>query len=179
MMMYILTQVSRWAIPALLFIIPLYAYCKKVSVYEVFVEGAQEGLTTAFKILPFLVGMLVAIGVFRASGAMGYLIKFLFPLTNFLGIPGEILPLAVMRPLSGSGALGITAELIHQFGPDSFIGRLASTMQGSTDTTFYVLTVYFGSVGIIKYRYAVTVGLIADITSFLASVLICRLYFGS
>jgi len=176
--MYILTQVSRWAIPVLLFIIPFYAYLKKVNVYEVFVEGAQEGITTAFKILPFLVGMLVAISVFRASGAMDYLIFLLSPLTNLLGIPAEILPLAVMRPLSGSGALGITAELIHQYGPDSFIGRLASTMQGSTDTTFYVLTVYFGSVGIMRYRHAVTVGLIADISSFIASVLICRFYFG-
>lgn len=178
-LMQLLTQVSRWAIPLLLFIIPFYAYLKKINVYEVFVEGAQEGITTACKILPFLVGMLVAISVFRASGAMGYLVKFLSPLTNILGIPGEVLPLAVMRPLSGGGALGITAELIHNFGPDSFIGRLASTMQGSTDTTFYVLTVYFGSVGISKYRHGVTVGLIADVSSFIASVVICRLYFGS
>ncbi|WP_214659376.1 spore maturation protein [Candidatus Formimonas warabiya] len=176
--MYALTQISRWAIPALLFIIPLYAHLKKVSVYEVFVEGAQEGITTAVKILPYLVGMLIAISVFRASGAMDYLVGFLHPLTALLGIPGEVLPLAVMRPLSGSGALGITAELIHQYGPDSFIGRLASTMQGSTDTTFYVLTVYFGSVGIRKFRYAVAVGLIADVTSFIASVIICHLYFG-
>ncbi|MGI6678836.1 MAG: spore maturation protein [Dehalobacterium sp.] len=176
--MVILTLISRWAIPVLLFIIPLYAYLKKVNVYEVFVEGAEEGIKVAFRILPFLVGMLVAISVFRASGAMEVLIKFLSPLTNFLGIPGEVLPLAVMRPLSGSGALGITAELIHKYGPDSFIGRLASTMQGSTDTTFYVLTVYFGSVGVMKYRYALQVGLIADISSFIASVIICQLYFG-
>ncbi|MCR6545853.1 spore maturation protein [Dehalobacterium formicoaceticum] len=177
--MDLLTQISRWAIPVLLFIIPLYAYIKKVNVYEVFVEGAGEGIKIAFRVLPFLVGMLVAISVFRASGAMAALINFLSPLTNLLGIPGEVLPLAVMRPLSGSGALGITAELINQYGPDSFIGRLASTMQGSTDTTFYVLTVYFGSVGVIKYRYAVQVGLIADITSFIASVIICHLYFGT
>jgi len=176
--MFILAQISRWAIPLLLFIIPLYAYLKKVRVYEVFVEGAQEGIVTAVKILPFLVGMLVAISVFRASGAMDYLVKFIYPVTSLLGIPGDILPLAVMRPLSGSGALGITAELIQVHGPDSFIGRLASTMQGSTDTTFYVLTVYFGSVGIRKYRHAVAVGLIADVTSFLASVIICRLFFG-
>lgn len=177
-MIEFLTQVSRWAIPFLLFIIPVYAYFKKVNVYEVFVEGAQEGFTTAIRILPYLVGMLVAIGVFRASGAMEYLIKIIYPVTNLLGIPGEVLPLALMRPLSGSGALGITAELIQTYGPDSFIGRVASTMQGSTDTTFYVLTVYFGSVGIKKFRHAVTVGLAADITSFLASVFICHLVFG-
>jgi spore maturation protein B len=176
--MFILAEISRWAIPLLLFFIPFYAYLKKVSVYEVFVEGAQEGITTAVKILPFLVGMLVAISVFRASGAMHYLIKFIYPITNFLGIPGETLPLAIMRPLSGSGALGITAELIQEHGPDSFIGRLASTMQGSTDTTFFVLTVYFGSVGIRKYRHGVFVGLTADITSFIASVIICHLFFG-
>lgn len=176
-MMYIFTEISRWAIPILLFIIPAYAYVKKISVYEVFVEGAEEGFTTAIKILPFLVGMLVAISVFRASGAMDYMVKAIYPVTNLLGIPGEVLPLAVMRPLSGGGALGITAELIQFYGPDSFIGRLASTMQGSTDTTFYVLTVYFGSVGIRKYRHALSVGLIADITSFLASVIICHLFF--
>lgn len=178
-MMVILTQVSRWAIPLLLFIIPAYAFLKKVSVYEVFVEGAQEGLTTALRILPFLVGMLVAISVFRSSGAMAFFIRLISPITEFVGIPGEVLPLALMRPLSGSGALGITAELIHTYGPDSFVGRLASTMQGSTDTTFYVLTVYFGSVGIRKYRHAMTVGLIADVTSFIASVVICRIFFGA
>lgn len=174
----ILSQISRWAIPVLLFLIPGYAYLKKVPVYESFVAGAQEGFATAIRVLPFLVGMLVAIGVFRASGAMNWLVSLLKPVTTFFGIPGEVLPLALMRPLSGSGALGLTAELIATFGPDSFIGRLASTMQGSTDTTFYVLTVYFGSVGVRKFKYAVAVGLAADLTSFLASVIICRLVFG-
>ncbi|WRO22992.1 spore maturation protein [Metallumcola ferriviriculae] len=176
--MSIVSEVSRWAIPFLLLVIPVAGFFRGVKVYESFVEGAEEGFETAVRIIPFLVGMLVAIGVFRASGAMAYFVKFINPIMMLIGAPGEVLPLAVMRPLSGGGALGIATELIGAHGPDSFIGRLASTMQGSTDTTFYVLTVYFGSVGIRRYRYAVTLGLIADITGLLASVFIINLLFG-
>lgn len=178
MFIEILNLVSAWAIPFLLFMIPVTAYFKGVKVYETFVQGAEDGFRTAVKIIPFLVGMLVAIGVFRASGAMDLLVGALKPVTNFLGIPPDILPLAIMRPLSGGGALGIAAEMISTHGPDSFLGRLASTMQGSTDTTFYVLTVYFGSVGITKYRYALHLGLIADITSLMAAIFITNLVFG-
>lgn len=177
--MGIITEISRYVIPFLLFFIPLYGFIKGVPVFEAFVEGASEGIKVAVRILPFLVGMLVAIGVFRASGAFAMVAQFLEPVCSFLGIPPEVLPLAVMRPLSGTGALGITAELIHTHGPDSFIGRMASVMQGSTDTTFYVLAVYFGSVGISKHRYALAVGLGADIVSFLASVFFCSLFFGN
>ncbi|MDW7674524.1 MAG: spore maturation protein [Bacillota bacterium] len=173
-----ISEISKWAVPFLLLIIPLVAHFKKVKVYEAFVEGAEQGFNTAIKIIPFLVGMLVAIGVFRASGAMEVLVNILKPIMSFLGAPGEIIPLVIMRPLSGGGALGITAELIQIYGPDSFIGRLASTIQGSTDTTFFVLTVYFGSVGIRRYRHALTVGLIADLTGFLASLYIVSLVFG-
>ena len=161
----------------MLLLIPAAAFFRGVNVYEAFVEGAEEGFTTAVRIIPYLVAMLVAIGVFRSSGALEIMVDLVRPVTNCLGIPGEVLPLAVMRPLSGGGALGITADLIKSFGPDSFTGRLASTMQGSTDTTFYVATVYFGSVGIMKYRHSIAVGLIADITGFLASVFICGLLF--
>lgn len=177
--MGIITEISRYVIPFLLFFIPLYGFIKGVPVFEAFVEGAAEGIKVSIRILPFLVGMMVAIGVFRASGAFAMVAQFLGPVCSFLGIPPEVLPLAVMRPLSGTGALGITAELIHTHGPDSFIGRLASIMQGSTDTTFYVLAVYFGSVGISKHRYALAVGLGADIVSFLASVFFCSLFFGN
>lgn len=170
---------SRWAIPALLFLIPLFGYLRRVRVYEAFVVGAEDGFKTAVRIIPFLVGMLVAVGVFRASGAMDLFVKAAGPLLAFLGLPAETLPLAVMRPLSGGGALGIAAELIGSHGPDSFIGLLASTMQGSTDTTFYVLTVYFGSVGIRRYRYALALGLLADISSLVAAVVVCRLIFGN
>jgi len=174
----VILEISRWAIPAVLLFVPTYGYLKGIRVYEVFVSGAEDGFRVAVKIIPFLVGMLVAIGVFRASGAMDLLARFLDPLLSVAGIPGEVLPLAIMRPLSGGGALGVAAELISHYGPDSFIGRLASVMQGSTDTTFYVLTVYFGSVGIRRYRYALALGLIADISSLLAAVVICRAMFG-
>jgi spore maturation protein B len=132
---------------------------------------------TAVKTIPFLVAMFVAISVFRASGAMDLFVETVSPVTGFFGIPAEILPLGIMRPLSGGGALGITAELIKVYGADSFLGRLASTLQGSTDTTFFVLTLYFGSIGVSKYRYAVFSGLSADITGFIASVFICNMVF--
>ncbi len=177
MLLSLLNIISRWAIPLLLLIVPLYGLIKKVPVYESFVAGAQEGFATAVKIIPFLAGMMIAISVFRASGAMDYLALILDPLTTRIGAPSEILPLAIMRPLSGSGVLGMAAELMKVYGPDSFIGRMASVMQGTTDTTFFVLTVYFGSVGIKKYRYAVVTGLTADITGFLASLYICNLLF--
>lgn len=177
MLLNILTQVSRWAIPFLLFTIPLYGAIRKVPVYEAFVEGAEEGFTTAVKIIPFLVGMMVAISVFRASGAMDVLSFMLSPLNKLLGIPPEILPLGIMRPLSGSAVLGMTTELMKVYGPDSFIGRLSSVMQGTTDTTFFILTIYFGSVGIKKYRYSIVTGLSADITGFIAAVYICHLLF--
>ena len=177
MMIKIINEISRWAIPFIFFIIPSIALLRGVNIYETFTEGAREGFDTSIKIIPFLVGMLVAVGVFRASGAMDIFTKLLQPLTRLLHIPGEVLPLALTRPLSGGGALGIATDLIKNFGPDSHIGRLASTMQGSTDTTFYVLTVYFGSVGVVKYRYSLAVGLIADVIGFLASVFICNMVF--
>ncbi|MDD2510659.1 MAG: spore maturation protein [Syntrophomonas sp.] len=177
MLLSILTLISKWAIPFLLLSVPLYGMLKKVPVYESFVEGAEQGFYTAVKIIPFLVGMMVAISVFRASGAMEYLSRAVAPLTALIGAPSEILPLAVMRPLSGSAVLGMSTELMKIYGPDSLIGRLASVMQGTTDTTFFVLTVYFGSVGIKKYRYALLTGLTADISGFLASVYICNLLF--
>lgn len=177
MLFTLLTTVSKWAIPLLLLIIPCYGFCKRVPVYETFVEGAEEGFYTAVKIIPFLVGMMVAISVFRASGAMDYLVGLMQPFMVAMGAPPEVLPLAVMRPLSGSGALGLATELMRVYGPDSMIGRLASVMQGTTDTTFFVLTVYFGSVGIKRFKYAVITGLSADITGLLASVYICNLLF--
>ncbi len=177
MLLSILTTVSRWAIPFLLLVVPLYGFFKHLPVYEVFVEGAEEGFYTAIKIIPFLVGMLVAISVFRASGAMDYAIQAIMPLMQRLGAPAEVMPLAVMRPLSGSGALGLATELIKVYGPDSLIGKMASIMQGTTDTTFFVLTVYFGSVGIKRSKYALITGLSADVTGLIASIYICNLLF--
>jgi len=169
---------SRWAIPFLLFIIPSAGYLRGLPVYQVFVEGAEEGFQIAVRIIPYLVAMLVAVGVFRSSGAMELAASCLQPLLSKIGLPAEALPLALMRPFSGSAALGLAAEIIKTHGPDSFLGRLASTMQGSTDTTFFVLTLYFGSVGIRRYRHAVICGLLADLTGLLASVYICHRLFG-
>lgn len=173
----LISALSAWAIPVIIVAIPLYAVYKKIAVYEIFVEGAKEGFGTAIKMIPFLVGMMVAISVFRASGAMDLLLSTIRPLLDRLGIPSEVVPLALLRPITGSGSLAFTADLIKQFGPDSFVGRIASTIQGSTDTTLYILTVYFGAVGIRKVRYALKVGLIADAVGFIASIAICFLVF--
>jgi spore maturation protein B len=155
-----------------------WGFFKKVRVYEVFVEGAKDGFHTAIRIIPYLVAMLFAIGIFRASGAMDVLISIITPLTNLIGMPPDALPMALMRPLSGSGSLGIMTELMKVHGPDSFIGVLASTLYGSSETTFYILAVYFGSVNIKNTRHAVPVGLLADLAGMLAAVFICRILFG-
>ncbi len=173
--MGIISILSQWAIPAMVFLVVLFAYIRKVDVFDTFVDGAKEGFQTAVKLIPFLVAMLVAIGIFRESGAFAILTNLLSPITSFLGIPAEILPLALMRPISGSGALAMTTEIMQNYGPDSFLGYVASTLQGSTDTTFYILTVYFGAVGIKRIRYAMTVGLIADLAGFLAAVVVCKM----
>ena len=154
---------------------------KKVNVYDAFVEGAKEGFSTAVRIIPYLVAILVAIGVFRASGAMDYLIGAIESGVNLCGINSDFvggLPTAIMKPLSGSGARGLMVDAMTTYGADSFVGRLACIFQGSTDTTFYILAVYFGSVGIAKTRHAVPCGLIADAAGIIAAIFICYLFFG-
>lgn len=178
MFQHVINLVSIWAIPLLLFIIPVLAVKNKVKVYETFVDGAKGGFEVALKIIPYLVAILVAIGMFRASGAMDIFVKIISPITNLIGLPAEALPVALMRPLSGSGALGIATELMKEHGPDSFIGRLVSTFYGCSETTFYVVAVYFGSVGIKKTRHAIPAGLIGDTAGLLAALLICRIVFG-
>lgn len=173
-----MNNISLYAIPLILLGITTYGVVKKVKVYEAFTEGAKEGFTTAVRIIPFLTAMLVAIGVFRASGSMDYFAKLVAPLTNAIGMPSEVLPMAIMRPLSGGGASGIMNSLFTEYGPDSLVGRMASVMNGSTDTTFYVLAVYFGSVSIKKGRYALTAGLLADLAGLLAAVIITNMVFG-
>ena len=170
--------ISIWAIPALLFLIPVAGIVKKVHVYECFVDGAKEGFNVAIRIIPYLVAILFAIGMFRASGAMDLFVKIISPLTNLIGMPAETLPVAIMRPLTGSGALALATELMKTHGPDSLIGRIVSTMYGSTETTFYVLAVYYGSVGIKRIRHSLAVGLVADAAGLIVAVLICRLIFG-
>lgn len=173
----LLMGISAWAIPVIIVFIPLFAAARKVPVYESFVDGAKDGFQTAVSIIPSLVGMMVAISVFRSSGAMDLIIGFIRPLLDRVGIPSEVLPLAILRPITGAGSLAFTTDLIRQFGPDSLIGRIASTIQGSTDTTLYVLTVYFGAVGIRKAGYALKVGLFSDAVGFIASLVVCYLIF--
>ena len=154
---------------------------KKVNVYDAFVEGAKEGFSTAVRIIPYLVAILVAIGVFRASGAMDYLIGGIEKAVELCGINSDFvggLPTAIMKPLSGSGARGLMVDAMTTYGADSFVGRLACIFQGSTDTTFYILAVYFGSVGIAKTRHAVPCGLIADAAGVISAIFICYLFFG-
>jgi spore maturation protein SpmA len=156
------------------------AFYRKVNVYESFIDGAKDGFKIAIKIIPYLVAILVAIGVFRTSGALQFIVDGIGWGVSALGFDTDFvpaLPTAFMKPLSGSGARGMMVDAMDTFGPDSFVGRLASTFQGSTDTTFYVLAVYFGSVGIRKTRYALTAGLIADFAGILASIFIAYLFF--
>lgn len=173
----IIGAISLIAIPLVLFLFLGWGILKKVKVYEVFVEGAKDGFNVAIRIIPYLVAMLAAIGIFRASGAMDLLTSVLAPVTSLIGMPPETLPMALMRPLSGSGSLGIMTELMKVHGPDSLIGIMASTMYGSSETTFYVLAVYFGAVGIKNTRHAVPTGLIADVVGMLAAVWIVNLLF--
>ena len=153
---------------------------KKINVYDAFVEGAKEGFTTAVRIIPYLVDILVAIGVFRASGCMDYLIEGIANLVSLCGINSDFvgaLPTALMKPLSGSGARGLMVDAMNTYGADSFVGRLSCIFQGSTDTTFYILAVYFGSVGVVRTRHAVPCGLLADLAGIIAAILICYLFF--
>ncbi|MBI2429586.1 MAG: spore maturation protein [Bacteroidota bacterium] len=174
----VINIISAIAIPMFILVFLGWGLVKKVKVYEVFVEGAKDGFNTAVKIIPYLVAMLFAIGIFRASGAMDVVVAILSPVTNLIGMPAETLPLALLRPLSGSGSMGLMTELMKTNGPDSFIGVLASTMYGSSETTFYILAVYFGSVGIKNTRHALPAGLIADLFGMLGAVFIVRILFG-
>ncbi len=171
-MFVLLSNFAAWLIPLLLLAILLLAAFKKVRLYETFINGAEDGFKTAIQTIPFLVGMLVAIHVFRDSGALDITCSYLSPLLDFLHFPVEVLPHALVRPISGGAALGIASDLIQTHGPDSFLGQLVSVMQGTTDTTFYILTLYFGSVGITRYRYALLSGLTADLVTLIASVVI-------
>lgn len=171
-----LTSLSHWLMPILMCALLLFGYFKGVKIYETLTDGAKEGFTIAIRIIPFLVAIFVAIGMFRASGALDILITLLNPITSLIGMPAEALQVALLRPLSGSGSFGVMAEIVNN-NPDSFLSYLVSTMQGSTETTFYVLAVYFGSVGIKRTRHALPAGLCADATGVIASVFICRLFF--
>ncbi|MBF0446688.1 MAG: spore maturation protein [Magnetococcales bacterium] len=170
---------SPWVIPTLMVLMLGFGVWRRVRVYEAFVEGAKEGFDVAVRIIPYLVAILVAVGMFRASGAMGYLVTAIGSWTTQLGLPAEALPMALLRPLSGSGAYGLMASVIQDpaIGPDSYTGLLVSTLQGSTETTFYVLAVYFGAVRVRRVRHALAAALTADLAGIMAAVFICSLLF--
>ncbi len=173
-----LDYASALVLPAILVGFPVYGMIRKVRVYEVFVEGAKEGFNVAVMIIPYVIAILFAIGMFRASGAMGFLTDILRPVVGLIGIPAEVIPMGIVRPLTGSGSVGIILDMINHFGEDSIFVKMAATMFGSTETTFYVIAVYFGAVNIRKTRHAVPAGLIADTFAMLAAVYVVLLLFG-
>ncbi len=173
----VIQSLSLVAIPFLLGFFPLYAALKGVSVYEEFIEGAKEGIQVALRIFPYLVAILVAVGIFRAAGGIDILSRLLSPLLDLIGLPTQVLPLVLVRPLSGSAATGLFAEIVKACGPDSYAAQLAGTILGGTETTLYVLAVYFGSVAIRRGRHALAAGLMADAAGVAASLVICRLVF--
>lgn len=174
----ILNIVSLWVLPALLIIILTVGIVKKVPIYEEFTDGAKDGFKVAINIIPYLVAIVVGISMLRASGAIEMCANFLAPILTKLHVPADTLPLMIVRSLSGSAALGVFSDIANNLGPDSYATKLAAVMVGSSETTFYVLAVYFGAVRISKIRYALIVGLLADIVGIIAAVSVCHMMFG-
>lgn len=172
-----MSYVIRSIIPVIIVLVVGYGIIKGVKVYECFVEGAKEGIGICVKIFPYLLAMLLAIAVFRESGALNYLIILVRPMVRLIGLPPEVVPLVLVKPLSGSGALGIFAETIGRYGPDSNIGIVSSIIMGTTETIFYTLTVYFGAVGIKKIRHTLWAAILADITAIIMAVTLARIMF--
>jgi spore maturation protein B len=173
-----LDLVSAWALPLVVAGIPAYALARRVNVYTAFLEGAKEGFATGIRIVPPLVAIFVALGMLRASGALDAFATFASPLTTALGIPPSTVPLFVVRPLSGGAALGALGDVLARDGPESAAGRLASVVAGSNETTFYVLAIYMGAVGITRYRHALPAALIADLAGYAAALAAVKLAFG-
>lgn len=166
----IFQYIVKAIIPIIIGGVVIYGVKKKVKVYECFVEGAKEGLNICVRIFPYLLAMLLAVNCFRASGAMEYFINLIQPVVKFVGIPPEIVPIIFIKPLSGSGAIGVYTDVVKQFGPDSYIGTAASIIMGSTETIFYTITVYFGAIGIKKIRHSLWVALIVDFCAVLVAI---------
>ena len=177
--MEFIRSITVYILPIVFVLILLFGLFNNVKTFDVFVNGAKKGVSTTFKIIPPLVGLFIAIAVFRKSGAMDLIVLAVKPLAKLFGIPSEVVPLALLRPVSGSASLALVADILNSYGADSFIGRVASTMMGSTETIFYTLTIYFGSIGIKNIRYTLAAALVADLVSVVASVWICTLVFGS
>ena len=172
-------NLSSLVIPVMMAGVAVYGMGKKVDVYSTLTHGAEEGLSVLLRIIPALVGLLTAVSMFRASGAMEWLSALCSPLLELVGLPPETMSLMLVRPVSGSGALAVASELLTTHGPDSYVGRVAAVMLGSTETTFYTIAVYFGSAGIYRTRHTVPAALAADLTGFFASALAVRIFFGT
>jgi spore maturation protein B len=173
-----MNQIGIVVMPLVVTAIVAWGMWKRVAVYEVFVDGAKEGFDIAVRIIPYLVAILFAIAMFRASGAMEFLFSLVGPVFEWFGFPEELLPMAITRPLSGSGSVGVLADMVNTYGEDALVVKMAATLFGSTETTLYVLAVYFGAVGIRRTRYALQVGLMADAAGAIAAVIFCNLLFG-
>lgn len=171
--------IGAFVLPLVITLIIGFGLFKGVKIFDCFLEGAKGGLTTVKNILPSIVGLVVAVGMLKASGGLEVIVNLLSPLSKIMGIPEEIMPLAVLNPISGGGALSMYELILKDYGADSYLGRVASVMMGATETTFYAITVYYGAVGIRKTRHTVVAALIADFTSFVASAWTVRLFFGS
>ncbi len=172
----VFSSISNWLIPLLISFFLLAGYLNNVKVYEVLTDGAKEGFNTAVRIIPFMVAIFVAIGMFRASGALDIFAETVKPLTSLVGMPADVLPLALIRPLSGSGSFGIMAEIVNR-DPDSFSSFLASVMQGSTETTFYVIAVYFGAIGVVRSRHTIKAALVADLAGISAALIFAKIFY--
>ncbi|PRR80833.1 Spore maturation protein B [Clostridium liquoris] len=170
-------NIGNIIIPVIIILIITYGMLKGVKVYECFIEGAKDGVTICFKIFPYLLAMILAVTVLRESKALDYIISLVNPIVKYIGLPGEVVPLALIKPLSGSGALGVFTDIINNYGADSYVGRIASTIMGSTETIFYTLTVYFGAVGIKKIRHTLWAAIIADLTAIVMAVIVVTFIF--
>ena len=175
--MQVITYISAAFVPAFIALIVIFGAARKVNVYESFVKGAKQGFSTVVRILPYVVGFVFAIRMFTASGCFDYIASALSPVLKPLGIPPEVLPLFLMQPFSGSASIAMLTTLLGRYGPDSFIGRVSSTMMGSSETIFYTVSLYYGSVGVKKTRYTIPAAIISAVAGLIASILICRLIF--
>ncbi|RIV19600.1 spore maturation protein [Alicyclobacillaceae bacterium I2511] len=177
-MQTVISAISTWLLPLLVAFILVTGYFHRIPVYQSFVTGAKGGFSTSVRLIPHLVAMMVAVSVFRDSGAMDFLVAGLHPVLHWLHIPAQVAPLGLLRPISSVGALALMTDIFHKYGPDSWLGQLASTMQAASDTTLYIITVYFGSIGIQNIRYALKVGLLSDLASVVGSLIAVVLLLG-
>lgn len=175
--MNLIQTIAVIAVPAMFVTILVFGLVRRVKVYDCFLEGAMDGLKTVVRITPPIIGLMVAVAMLRTSGTLDLLGQLLRPVTNLIGMSDDLLPLALLRPVSGGGSIGILTDLVNRFGPDTMVGRTASVMMGSTETTFYTLTVYFGAVGIKNTRHALPSALFADVVGIVSSVVVCQLIF--